>query len=165
MTPTATGVRTADGTFAFTRTLPLPHEEAWAAITDPGRTDRWFGSWSGDPESGSIQVTMNAEEGAPTMPARVIACEPPQRLVLLTGEGDMQWHLTLTVGPGEEPGTSTVTLWQVIEEAETAASVGPGWDFYLDRLVAAETGGDVEAIRFEPDYLPELAEHYRAAFA
>ena len=27
-----------------------------------------------------------------------------------------------------------------------AAGVGPGWEYYLDRLVAAETGADIAAI-------------------
>jgi len=42
-----------------------------------------------------------------------------------------------------------------------AESVGPGWDYYLDRLVAAETGGDLTAIDFD-DYYPAFAAHYRA---
>ena len=46
-----------------------------------------------------------------------------------------------------------------------AESVGPGWEFYLDRLVAAETGGDVAAIDFERDYYPAMVEHYRAELA
>jgi hypothetical protein len=39
--------------------------------------------------------------------------------------------------------------------------VGPGWEYYLDRLVAAETGGDVAAIDFDRDYYPAMQEHYR----
>ena len=39
--------------------------------------------------------------------------------------------------------------------------MGPGWEYYLDRLVAAETGGDLAAIDFERDYYPAMAEYYR----
>ena len=44
-----------------------------------------------------------------------------------------------------------------------AAGVGPGWEYYLDRLVAAETGGDVAAIDFD-DYHPAQSDYYRALF-
>jgi hypothetical protein len=40
--------------------------------------------------------------------------------------------------------------------------MGPGWEYYLDRLVAAETGGDPAAVDFERDYYPAMEEHYRA---
>ena len=48
-------------------------------------------------------------------------------------------------------------------DPELASSVGPGWEYYLDRLVAAETGGDVGSIVWD-DYYPGQADHYRAAF-
>ena len=44
----------------------------------------------------------------------------------------------------------------------TCPSVGPGWEYYLDRLVAAETGGDPATVDFDRDYYPAMAEHYRA---
>ena len=40
-------------------------------------------------------------------------------------------------------------------------SVGPGWEYYLDRLVAAETGGDPDAVDFARDYHPAMSGHYR----
>jgi len=43
------------------------------------------------------------------------------------------------------------------------ASVGPGWDYYLDRLVTAYDGGDVAQVAFEP-YL-ERSERYGALFS
>ena len=53
----------------------------------------------------------------------------------------------------ETHGGTTLTFAQQIADAETAGEIGPGWDYYLDRLVAAETGGDVAAIDFN-DYHP-----------
>jgi hypothetical protein len=47
--------------------------------------------------------------------------------------------------------------------ADLVASVGPGWDYYLDRLVTAFDGRDVGGIAFEP-YL-ERSEHYRGLFS
>ena len=42
--------------------------------------------------------------------------------------------------------------------------IGPGWEFYLDRRVAARTGADVAAIAFEPDYVPGRCDHFRALY-
>ena len=50
------------------------------------------------------------------------------------------------------PGVSANT------DPDVAASVGPGWDSYLDRLVAAETGQPVNSIDFD-DYYPGLSDH------
>src|SRR3954469_16179359 len=44
--------------------------------------------------------------------------------------------------------------------AMTAESVGPGWEYYLDRLGAVLIGGDVTAIDFDRDYYPAMAAHY-----
>ena len=42
--------------------------------------------------------------------------------------------------------------------------MGAGWEYYLDRLVAAETGGDVDAVDFDRDYYPAMAAHFRGLF-
>jgi hypothetical protein len=59
---------------------------------------------------------------------------------------------------------TTLTFAQEVGDAVLAESVGPGWDYYLDRMVAAETGDDLGSIDFD-DYYPVLAEHYRAELA
>ncbi|SDY94573.1 hypothetical protein SAMN05660209_04159 [Geodermatophilus africanus] len=47
--------------------------------------------------------------------------------------------------------------------ADVAASVGPGWDYYLDRLVTAFEGADPCQVAF-PHYL-ERSDHYRGLFS
>ena len=42
-------------------------------------------------------------------------------------------------------GVTTLTFEQRGLTAAAASDIGPGWEYYLDRLVAAETGGDVAA--------------------
>ena len=42
--------------------------------------------------------------------------------------------------------------------------MGAGWEYYLDRLVAAETGDDVGAVDFDRDYYPAMAAHFRGLF-
>ena len=77
--------------------------------------------------------------------------------------GDQVWVVELRLS--EHEGTTTLRFSQVIDDPRTAADVGPGWEYYLDRLVAAETGGDVGAVDFGRDYHPAMQEHYRQAFA
>lgn len=48
----------------------------------------------------------------------------------------------------------------MIEDPAVLESVEPGWEYYLDRLVAAETGGDPSAIDFDRDYYPALSSYY-----
>ena len=159
--PTASGSLTESGAVVFTRRLPLSREQAWAAVTDPARTARWIGPWSGDPASGTVELTMTVEEGSPTSTVEVRRCEEPV-VVVTTGPGG--WVLTVRV-EGDDDDESVISLEQDIPDAESAASIGPGWDFYLDRLVEAEAGRDPDALRFDPDYYPGLAGYYRELFS
>ena len=157
-TPRASGYLAPSGAVVFPRRLPLSREEAWAAVTDPARTARWIGSWSGDPASGTVEMTMSAEEGSPAETVGVLRCEAPDLLVVRIGPDG--WVVTVRIeGDDDEV---TISLEQDIADSESASDIGPGWDFYLDRLVEAEAGRDPETLRFSPDYHPALADHYRA---
>lgn len=155
--PTASGYLGESGAVVFARHLPMSREQAWAAVTDPARTARWIGPWSGDPASGTVQLTMTVEEGDPVDGVEVVTCEAPGLLVVRTGPDG--WLLTVRVEGDDDE--AVVSLEQDIADAESASFIGPGWDFYLDRLVEAEAGRDPEALNFDPDYYPGLADHYR----
>ncbi|MCD2263506.1 SRPBCC domain-containing protein [Dietzia aurantiaca] len=159
--PTASGSLTESGAVVFTRRLPISREQAWAAVTDPARTARWIGPWSGDPASGTVELTMTVEEGSPTSTVEVRRCEEPMVLVVTTGPAG--WVLTVRVEGDDDE--AVISLEQDIPDTESAASIGPGWDFYLDRLVEAEAGRDPDALRFDPDYYPGLAGYYRELFS
>ena len=101
---------------------------------------------------------MSAEEGSPAETVGVLRCEAPNLVVVKIGPDG--WVVTVRIeGDDDEV---TISLEQDIADAESASDIGPGWDFYLDRLVEAEAGRDPEALRFSPDYHPALADHYRA---
>ena len=125
-----------------------------------------IGSWSGDPASGSVDFRMTAEaEDAPIEPHRILECDPPRRLVTESAspEDDATvWRLEVDLV--EEGGVTTFTFGQRVQDGLSVESVGPGWDYYLDRLVAAEAGDDVGDVAWD-DYYPALAEHYRSAFS
>ncbi len=167
-----------DGTehIVFTRRFAAPVDDVWAACTEPERMQRWIGTWTGDPASGEVVFRMTAEgDDAPEEVYLVESCEPPRRFVLRSrdaapfsadGSGPrVTWQHTLELS--EADGTTTLTFTQVIPDgpvgAEMVASIGPGWDYYLDRLTADCAGADPGQILFEP-YL-ERSEHYRGLFA
>lgn len=137
--------------------------DVWAAITEPTRLERWIGTWTGDPTTGQVYFQMTAEGvDAPSEPHAILACEPPTRLVVQTDmpeELGGAWRLDLTLT--EADGVTTLTFAQPMTDPELAASVGPGWEYYLDRLVAAETGADVTSIVWD-DYYPAQSEAYSA---
>ena len=124
-----------------TRTFRAPIADVWAAVTEPARLERWIGTWTGDPTSGSVDFRMTAEAGGRAGEThRIDACEPPRRLV----------H-AVTRAPATTPSGASSSTWPRPtasrrspspgeDDPEIAENVGPGWDYYLDRLVAAETG-------------------------
>lgn len=168
MKPVATGIREErDGAtyVVLRRRFAAPIDAVWAAVTEPARLERWIGTWSGDPASGVVEFRMTAEgEDAPAEPHRIVACDPPQRLVTesqVSGEGEI-WRLELDLT--ESDGVTTLVFAQRLADGLPVASVGPGWDYYLDRLVAVQGGDDVDAVDWDA-YYPALAEHYRATFS
>ena len=165
-TPHPTGrreTRHGETVLVFERTFRAPIEDVWAAVTESERLDRWIGVWSGDPASGEVTFRMTAEgEGVPDETIWVDECVPPRRLVLRSaqpGEADVLWAWEVDLA--EDDGTTTLTFAQGITDATLAESVGPGWDYYLDRLVAAHSGEDLAPIDFDA-YYPAFRDHYRA---
>lgn len=161
-----TGTRRDDAAatrIVLTRTFRAPIEDVWAALTEPARLARWIGSYTGDPADGEVGFTMTAEEGAVEERMEIRECQPPQRLAVIahTDQGP-PWDLDLDIR--EQGGVTTLAFSQVVTDPAAIESVGPGWEYYLDRLVAAESGGDVAAIDFN-DYYPAMLEHYRGLFA
>lgn len=145
----------------FERRFRAPIDDVWAAITESDRLGRWIGTWSGDPASGSVQFLMTAEgEGVAESTYQIEACDPPHRLDLRSVDESGTWVLRLSLE--ETQGFTTLRFAQLLPDLAVLDDTGPGWDYYLDRLVAVETEGDVEAIDFERDYHPALVGHYRA---
>jgi uncharacterized protein YndB with AHSA1/START domain len=170
-TPTPTGRREERAGRQFLvmeRRFEAPIDAVWAAITEPERLARWIGTWTGDPASGAVDFRMLFEgEGAAIEVFTIDACRPPTRLELTStapfdGVTPVEWHLELDLV--ESGGVTTLTFAQSVPEPTMAESVGPGWEYYLDRLVSAEAGGDPATIDFD-DYYPSQSEHYRSAFS
>ncbi|MEX5637249.1 SRPBCC family protein [Parafrankia sp. FMc2] len=143
----------------LTRTFRAPVEDVWAAVTEPDRLARWIGTFTGDPAAGRVMFQMTAEEGAAPEEMEIRECTPPHALKVTAHVGDDHWLLDIELT--ENDGITTLTFSQPGIDPAAAENVGPGWEYYLDRLVAAESGGDPSTIDFERDYYPAMQEYYQ----
>ena len=149
----------------LTRRFRAPIQDVWAAITEPERLARWIGTWTGDPAVGRVEFRMLFEDQATAEQYRIDACHPPRRLAVTTespdGGDDPAWHLELDLA--EADGFTTLTFAQSVPDPRSAEHIGPGWEYYLDRLVAAQTDSDPAAVTFGR-YYPAMSAYYRDLF-
>ena len=118
---------TARRTSSSEREFRAPIADVWAAVTEPARLERWIGTWSGDPASGSIDFRMTAEaEDAPVETHRILACDPPRRLVTESGgAGDGSvWRLELDLA--ETDGVTVLTFGQRLDDVDPGRQRRPG---------------------------------------
>jgi uncharacterized protein YndB with AHSA1/START domain len=168
--------RDGDTLLVIERRFRASTDDVWAACTDPERMKRWIGTWSGDPASGSVSFRMTAEgEDVEAEDMDVLACDPPRRFAVrgqepqpfsIDGSGNKAyWEMELELA--EADGVTSLRFIQVLAAGdlgrEMVASVGPGWDYYLDRLVALFEGEDVDSVEW-PAYEGGSG-YYREHFA
>jgi uncharacterized protein YndB with AHSA1/START domain len=161
MTPRPTGrlVRTDDGRdLVLTRTFRADIDDVWASITESEWTARWFASWSGDCAAGAtIRYRLSFEEGAPEGNMRIDACEPPHRLAVSTVDEFGTWRLEARLNQSGE--ITTLELIHHLEDETDVGSTGPGWEYYLDLLVASRDG--TPRPEFD-DYYPAQQAYYES---
>ncbi|PWS37269.1 ATPase [Falsiroseomonas bella] len=145
----AHGVLTEPGTLTFQRILPGPMERVWAYLTESELRRKWLAAgemtlkaaapfelvWRNDDLSapGQRPADFPAEQ---RMQSRILALDPPRRLVIAWGEtGEVSFTL--------EPRGERVLLTLVHRGAPdraTLLNVGAGWHMHLDILVAIAEG-------------------------
>ena len=139
------------------RRYRAPIEDVWAAMTESARLERWIGRWEGHPATGSVTFFMTAEgdevEGGEF---RILECAPPHRFAAETTAGGQPWQVRFDLT--HEDGVTTVAFTQTLG-SDDPATMGPGWEYYLDRLGAVLDGRDPAAVTFE-QYYPAMRDHY-----
>jgi uncharacterized protein YndB with AHSA1/START domain len=157
-TPTGQVIPTATGRdLVLERVLPGSIDDAWASITESDRLGRWFCTWTGEPRVGAtVELTMVAEEGDDTSQAEIVACEPPTHLAVSTHDQGGNWVLEATLTPIDSDHTRLRFVHHLDEETKSE-EVGPGWEYYLDALLAATVGDSMPDF---DDYWPSLAPAY-----
>lgn len=145
----------------FRRTLPAPPAQVWSALTESARTALWIGPWTGDPGQGHVALFMEgADPAGPGEDVRIHACRPGELLDVESSTPDGPWPLQVRLAAGPAGAdTTSLTFRHRLAEPVDVSSIGPGWQYYLDRLGAVVTGTEV------PDdwdaYFPVLADRYR----
>ncbi|WP_027862655.1 SRPBCC family protein [Marmoricola sp. URHB0036] len=162
MSTEPTGRISTDGDgsiLTITREFRAPIEDVWASVTESERLARWIGTFTGDPASGRVAFLMTAEGATEPGEMEIRECDPPRVLRVTSHVGEERWLLDLVLE--EHDGVTTLTFSQPGIDPSAAESIGPGWEYYLDRLAAAESGRDVAEIDWDRDYYPAMVEHYR----
>jgi uncharacterized protein YndB with AHSA1/START domain len=130
--------------------------EVWPWLTESASLEKWIGTWTGRAGVGKTISFLMTEEGDEPEMVTILGCDPPRYMVLELGAaGGGTWRLALTLI--EQDGHTTLTLQHYLHPSDTLAEIGPGWDYYLDRLVAAWIGDEMPVW---DDYYPALAGYY-----
>ncbi|HEX3758337.1 MAG TPA: SRPBCC family protein [Kofleriaceae bacterium] len=139
----------------LTRSFKAPIEDVWESVTKSERTERWFGKWEGDGKPGNtIRIKMVFENGDAWTSATINTCEAPHHLELTT-KGPYGSHLELKLR--EANGVTELEFVHHLSNRSGVGDFGPGWEYYLDNLVAYREGMTLP--KFE-DYYPSQKEYY-----
>ena len=138
------------------RDIDAPPDEIWAWVSEPGKLQQWIGRVTGETGTGKVvELTMTAEASAEPERVTIIDCDPPKRYqVELVSEAGT-WQLQIDVRP--RGGQTRLELNQLIEQGDDIRTVGAGWEYYLDRLIAIRAG--IAPPPFD-DYYPALVDYY-----
>ncbi|WP_196258945.1 SRPBCC family protein [Pelagibacterium limicola] len=140
----------------LTRIFRAPIDDVWTSITESESTARWFGRWEGDAGPGrTVRLQMVHEKDQPWANVLIEECEAPRRLTLVMKDDYGDWRLQLTLAQSGD--TTELRFVQNLSDRTLAGEVGPGWEYYLDMLVAAREG---KAPPSFDDYYPAQKEHY-----
>lgn len=155
MSPAPTGH--LDGNdLIITRTFRASVDEVWASVTQPEKTALWFGRWEGEAGPGkTVRLQMLHEKGQPWSDLQIEQCAAPNRLAVAMKDEYGDWRIELTL---TRIGAQTqLRFVQALSDTTMAGEVGPGWEYYLDRLVAAREGKPLPSF---DDYYPAQKAHY-----
>lgn len=180
MAPTPTGTReqrSGEDVLVLTRRIRASVAEVWATITESDRSALWIGTWTGEPASGTVQFTMGFEGDAAEPEVFTIdSCRTPVHLAVTSAmpydaeadeENPTVWHVAFDLSDATDGGDVDETIMrfsQTVPDPSWAENIGPGWEYYMDRLAAAAVGADALAIDFD-DYYPAQSVFYQELFA
>lgn len=140
----------------ITRMFQATVHDVWESVTKPEKTALWFGGWEGEAGPGNvIRLQMIHEKGQPWSNVKIEACEAPSRLVVTMKDDYGDWRIELTLT--QVGSTTELRFVQPLSDRKLAGDVGPGWEYYLDMLVAAREGKPSPSF---DDYYPAQKAHY-----
>jgi uncharacterized protein YndB with AHSA1/START domain len=128
-------------------------EDLWSALTDPRRLARWLGTIEGDLQLGGefrAHFFASGWEGT----GRVQACDPPNRLLVVTNQAAEAEDTAVTAQPAAESdhtievsltadGSQTILVWEERGmPPELLAAYGAGIQVHVEDLAAYLSGRD-----------------------
>jgi uncharacterized protein YndB with AHSA1/START domain len=155
MNPRPTG-RMNGNDLILTRSFRAPIEDVWTSVTKSESTARWFGRWEGDAGVGkTVRLKMVFEKGDAWTNVTIERCDAPRHLAVRTKSdyGEQSYELTL-VQTGD---TTEMTFVHHLRDRNAVGEMGPGWEYYLDNLVAVRAG---ETLPSFDDYYPAQKTYY-----
>lgn len=157
MSPQPTGH--LDGNdLVITRRFRAPIGDVWASVTESEKTALWFGNWEGNAGPGKVlRVCMVHEKGQPWMDLAIEECAAPHRLMVATKDDFGEWRITITLT--QTGDTTELRFVQHLSDRALAGEVGPGWEYYLDMLVASRNASPLPSF---DDYYSAQKAHYLA---
>lgn len=148
----------------LSRTFRASIDDVWAAVTEPERTARWIGPWEGTGAPGQeIRLVMAFEDqssGPVISTLHIDACEAPRRLAVSARDDQGDWKIELRLS--QTGPTTELQLVHLLDSSVGIGEVGPGWEYYLDMLVAAESGGPQPSF---DDFYPSQKAYYEGLTA
>ena len=149
--------RVSGNDLILTRSFKAPIADVWESVTKSERTERWFGKWEGEPGQGkTIRIKMTFEKGDAWSTAIINTCDAPHRLELTT-QGPYGSHLELKLH--EANGVTELVFVHHLKDLGGVGDFGPGWEYYLDNLVAYR---EAAALPTWEEYYPHQKEYYLA---
>lgn len=155
MNPQPTG-RIDGNDLILTRTFRAPIEDVWTSITDSASTARWFARWEGEAGEGKIiRWQMTFEKGDSWTEVKIDKCDRPNQLAV-TSQGKFAWSLDVRLKQSGDITTMTFVHKNV--DKKMAGEIGPGWEYYLDNLIASRDGTKLPSF---DDYYPSQKEYFQ----
>jgi uncharacterized protein YndB with AHSA1/START domain len=159
MSPRPTGrlFPTSIGTdLVLERSFRAPIADVWQSVTDPESMSRWFGTWSGEAGPGKyVTLQMGFEKDAPPSQVLIEECQAPHQLKVSMKDDYGDWRLSLSLS--QEGDTTHLRFVQHLLDGKQAGDNGPGWEYYLDMLVAARAGQPLPDFN---DYYPAQRQYF-----
>lgn len=155
-------VRDQGSAIVFTRTFKNSLADVWATLTKSTRSAQWIGTWNGNPKDGFVMFRLNAEVlgNAAAMRLDILDCRTQHTLRIVASEEPAPWDVIIEL-ERSDLGNTHVTLNHIVTDPEMVSSMGPGWEYFLDRLDAFLRRKDPDELLWE-DYFPAMEQHYVA---
>ncbi|MEC5185556.1 uncharacterized protein YndB with AHSA1/START domain [Cryobacterium sp. MP_3.1] len=140
----------------FDRIFPAAPESVWEAVTKPEGLHGWIGTYTGSPRTGAVRFRMESKNDSQWEYVSILECVEFKKLALDIGEGEDAWRVMAHLTGGS--GKTVLTFGLRLHSPAEAATFGPVWDYYLDRLVASRTHHPLPSFS---KYYPALQSHYQ----